>query len=216
MRALPEIQKAIFNLSHSFTVNVVVTSSFLEATKLPFTEIITKLKGIKSWVFSDWKFPSIKTVSAVNGETNVINQEIISPGFDNHFIINSDDGEMIEEVAISCISLNQLIASEIDGNDVNTGFLKKKMSKNFRQSMPINHLQEDALSFLKEISHLANLHHSSGSILKSNIEWFSQAEHFHWMLHNNEDLIFKSPFKTNYDAYINYMNMLTDLKEQLA
>ncbi|MBT28252.1 MAG: hypothetical protein CMO01_01235 [Thalassobius sp.] len=182
---------------------------------MSFSEIITKIEGIKNWVISDWKFPALNKVTHANGNVNTDLHEVISPGFDNHFIVNSDDEEIIEEMEIRCISLDKVVSMEANQKPIEAIFLRKKMSKNFRESMPINHLQEDALAFLKEISHLANLHHSNSSSLKSNIEWFSQAEHFHWMLHNNEDLIFKSPFKTNYDAYINYMNMLTDLKEQL-
>lgn len=49
---------------------------------------------------------------------------------------------------------------------------------------------------------------------RQQLEWLKNAEHLLWMSKHKEHYIYANPFKNAYDAYINFMNMFSDFKEQ--
>ena len=86
----------------------------------------------------------------------------------------------------------------------------KIINKHFCRNLDLNHLQHDVLKQVVEFK----AKYGSEVYSNSQIAWFLQAEHLQWMSHEKEKIIFNSPFANAYDAYINYMNMLSDLKAE--
>lgn|GEM_PF-4043058 len=78
----------------------------------------------------------------------------------------------------------------------------------FSRDIVLNHLQQDVLKQLEKFK--AN--NNKKLISENQVSWFLQAEHLQWMSHEKDNFIFNSPFANAYDAYINFMNMFSDLK----
>ena len=78
----------------------------------------------------------------------------------------------------------------------------------FSRDITLNHLQQDVLKQLERFKE----NNSKKLISENLVSWFLQAEHLQWMSHEKDNFIFNSPFANAYDAYINYMNMFSDLK----
>lgn len=79
------------------------------------------------------------------------------------------------------------------------------------ESLTLNHLQLDVLAQVEELEKKCD----ESVFLEKEMPWFLQAEHLQWMSHKRTDFLFASPFSSAYDAYINFMNMLSDLKTRL-
>lgn len=91
-------------------------------------------------------------------------------------------------------------------------------TENFHPAyFPGNELQKDAISQLFKLStKIATIKNNN---LKSDWRYLQSADHFHLMDETHPDYQYNSHdsvlFKSKYDAYINYMNVLADFKQRL-
>lgn len=82
---------------------------------------------------------------------------------------------------------------------------------------PGNELQKDAISQLFKLSEKAGSMNNNN--LKIDWQYLQSSDHFHLMDENHPDYqsntIHSRIFKSKYEAYINYMNILADFKDRL-
>ena len=170
-----------------------VTSTFLSTSKSCMLEIMNQLEGIKNWFVSDWSYSIDQSELFKQIEGELSNDVILKPGFDSQLGIIGEDEEIIEDIEVRCLTFKQLTEIKANINLSESSFLHKKLSKNRQFSMPVNHLQEDALLSLKEVKHAIILKENAINIKLLN--WFSLADHFLWMLPNNEKYFYCVRYK---------------------